>query len=103
MIGHLQKAHEYEIHRQLDHHPDASVREKNSLGRLRVTERCVSNTVQGHEEKICSGHNHGQRSDLSCRINSTLPVSTLINDKTKPALNPGAKIRSITESNVKKF
>ena len=39
LIGHPQRAHEYEIKSQLDHHPDAMAREKNSLGRLPVTER----------------------------------------------------------------
>ena len=51
----------HKIQGQLDHHPDASVREKNNLGRLSVLERCVSSAVQGHEEGICSGHDLGQR------------------------------------------
>ena len=61
VIGHSLRAHEYEIRSQLDLHPDASVREKNSLGRLPVPERCVSSAVQEHEEGICWGHHQSKK------------------------------------------
>ena len=83
VVGRSQRAQ-----RQLDQHPDASVQEKNSLGLLLVSERCVSSAVHGREEGVCSGHNHGQRNDIFCR-------------KNQPTLKPDAKIRCATESNVK--
>ena len=54
----------------------ASVREKNSLGRLPVPKKTVLSTVRGHYEVVFSGHNHGQRIDFPCQNNSTLTVST---------------------------
>ena len=76
VIGRSLRAHGYEMRGQLHHHPGASVREKSSLGRLSLPMKIVLSAVREHEEVICPGHNHGQRSDFPWRNNSTLTVST---------------------------
>ena len=68
----------------------SETREKNTLDRLSVLDRCVSSAVQRHEEGTYSGHNDSQRND-----------GILLNDKTKPSLKPDAKIQRMTESHVK--
>ena len=76
------------------------MREKDSFGRMSVLVRIVFNALQEHEAVICSNHNDSQRDDFICR--SDLDGFHL-KDKTNPALEPDAKTRRMTESNVKLF
>ena len=75
MIERLLRARGHEMQDQF-YHPSASVREKNSLGRMSVSVKTVLDAAREHEEETCKGYNHGQRNDSFYRNNSILTVPT---------------------------